>query len=94
MIWQFPVRITIFKSLASPGQENLCILYSTVPIDFYTLMDNLSKYPGDLTQNLDALLNGSIIDPKEVDWNSNSIDFKTIPNKGSVIFIQILINHI
>ncbi len=78
----------------APGKENLCILYSKTPIDINHILENLSKYPGSIQENLDALLNGKIISPQKITWKSDGIEFNSFSEQKSAIFIQIQINHI
>ena len=82
------------KITGDPGRENLCILYSKTPLDINFLIENLSKFPGSIQENLDALLEGKIINPKEIAWKADGIQFSSNSEKGGVVFIQIHINHI
>jgi len=89
-----PGKDKYIEIIDAPGRENLCILYSKTPIDFNNIIENLSKYPGSIRENLDALLDGEIISPQKINWKSDGIEFSSISEDKSAIFIQIQINHI
>ncbi len=89
-----PGEDSYIEVIGEPGQEVLCILYSKEPIDFDNLTESLARFPGNLMENLDALLQGKIIDPNDIDWKKDSISFEVINKSRSVILIQIQINHI
>lgn len=89
-----PSEDSYIEIIGDPGQENLCILYSKESLDFNQLLYNLEKYPGEVSENLDALLDGKIISPNEISWKTRGIGFTTNSTDKTVIFIQIQINHI
>lgn len=89
-----PGEDNYIEIIGDPGQENLCILYSKEALDFNELLFNLEKYPGLVSENLDALLEGKIIDPNDIVWKENEIVFTTKSKSKTAIFIQIQINHI
>lgn len=89
-----PGEDSYIEVIGDPGQEVLCILYSKDPIDFDILMKNLARYPGNLMENLDALLHGKIIDPKDIHWKNDNISFEVTNKSRSAVLIQIQINHI
>ena len=78
----------------NPGQESLYILLSKEPLDFDNLISNLSNYPGDIYQNLEALLEGNLLDPEKVNWQAGFAGFNTQFKEKSAILIQIQIDHI
>ena len=89
-----PGEDNYIEIIGDPGKENLCILYSKESIDFNKLLLNLEKYPGEVSENLDALLEGKIIPTQEISWDKNGIQFHTKSEKKTAIFIQIQIDHI
>ncbi len=89
-----PSKDNYIKIIGDPGQENLCILYSKKPIDFKELLNNLKKYPGHISENLDALLEDKIITPNNISWAEDEIEFKTKSQDKTAILIQIQIDHI
>ncbi len=89
-----PGEDNYIKIIDEPGEEKLYILYSKEPIDFGQLISNLSKFPGDVSENLDALLMGKLIDSKEITWNNNGIGFSAESKVKTAILIQIQIDHI
>jgi hypothetical protein len=89
-----PGEDNYIEVIGDPGQEVLCILYSKEAIDFDHLMKSLARFPGNLYENLDALLHGKVIDPNDIDWKNDSISFEVKNKSRSAILIQIQINHI
>lgn len=89
-----PGEDNYIEIIGDPGQENLCILYSKIPIDFNELLYNLKKYPGMIPENLDAFLQCKFITPSEITWQENGIGFYVKNQNKTAIFIQILIDHI
>lgn len=89
-----PSEDSYIKIIGNPGQENLYILYSKESVDFEHLISNLSRYPGDLVQNLDALLNGKLLPADEIEWKESGIEFHARSKNRNAIFIRIQINHI
>jgi hypothetical protein len=77
-----------------PGEEKLYLLYSTEPINFENLIDNLVKYPGELSENLDVLLADKIMTPEEINWDESGIGFRTTSKKKTTLVVQINITHI
>ena len=80
--------------IGDPGKENLCILYSKEEINFNELIYNLDRFPGDMYENLDALLQGKVITPDHMSWKNGTIQFKSENQDKKVVLIQIQIDHI
>ena len=89
-----PGEDNYIEIIGDPGREKLCVLFSKESIDFNTLLYNLEKYPGEVAENLDALLEGKIISPDIVSWTTKGISFKAESHDKTALFIQILIDHI
>lgn len=89
-----PGEDNYIEVIGEPGQEVLCILYSKEPIDFTDLMKNLGNFPGNISENLDALLHGNVIDPNDIYWKNDNISFEVMHKRKSAVLIQIQINHI
>lgn len=89
-----PGEDNYIEIIGDPGQENLCILYSKKPLDFNQLLFNLEKYPGVVSENIDALMEGKMISPDDISWAEDGIRFTTKSMIKTAIFIQIQIDHI
>lgn len=89
-----PGEDNYIEIIGEPGQENLCILYAKEAIDFNQLLFNLEKYPGKVSENIDAFLEGKIIPANEISWNARGIEFATKSQAKTAIFIQIQLDHI
>ena len=92
--YAIPGEENYIKIIDEPGEEKLCILYSKESLDFGLLMDNLSKYPGDVSENLDALLTGKMIDSNSITWEKDGIGFSSNSKTKTALLIQIQIIHI
>jgi len=80
--------------IGDPGKENLYILYSKEEVNFNELIYNLERFPGDMQENLDALLQGRVIIPEHMSWKNGSIQFKSENQDKKAVLIQIQIDHI
>ena len=76
------------------GLDQLNILISKFPIDISALLSDLSKYPGTIKSNLDALLPDKLISPTNINWNKSDIRFKAATPDKRAILVQIIIDHI
>lgn len=89
-----PGEDNYIEIIGDPGQENLCVLYSKEPLDFNQLLYDLETFPGVVSENMDALLEGKILSPGDIKWKDNAISFQTESTLKNAIFIQIKIDHI
>lgn len=89
-----PGEDSYIEIVGDPGQENLYILYSKEYIDFSNLIANLSRYPGNLYENLDALLDGKLLSSEKIQWGQGGIEFQARSKNQNAVFIRIQINHI
>lgn len=89
-----PGEDNYIEIIGDPGQENLCILYTKEPIDFNGLLINLEKYSGAISENIDALLEGKVINSDAISWQENGIGFHSKSKTKSALLIQIQIDHI
>ncbi|MCG8307914.1 MAG: DUF4384 domain-containing protein [Cytophagales bacterium] len=89
-----PGEDNYIEVIGEPGRERLCILYSKEALDFNQLLFNLEKYPGPVSEKLDALLEGKIISPHEIVWSEEGIQYRAKSKEKTAIFIQIQIDHI
>lgn len=80
--------------IGDPGKEKLCILYSKEEINFSELIYNLERFPGNINENLDALLSGKVITPEQISWKNGAIQFESESREKTAVFIQIQIDHI
>ena len=77
-----------------PGREQLCVLFSKVPIDFKQLLAGLEKYQGDIMEKLNTLMDGKVIDPLNARWHENEIKFDAKSVNKSAMLIRITIDHL
>ena len=89
-----PGEDSYIEIIGDPGEEKLCVIYSKETIDFDDLINNLAKFPGSVSDNIDALLSGKLIVPNEISWNDHGIGFNAKSKNKTAIFIQIQILHI
>lgn len=89
-----PGEDNYIEIIGEPGHENLCIVYTKQPLNFNQLLYNLEKYPGVVSENLDALLDGKIISSDDISWAEDGIGFNAQSVDKTTIFIQIQIDHI
>jgi len=89
-----PDEDNYIEIVGDPGNETLCILYSKESLDFNYLLYNLEKFPGAVSENLNALLEGKLISPADISWTDNRIEFNSKNQSKSTILIQIHIQHI
>lgn len=89
-----PGQDKYIEIIGKPGREKLCVLYTKEPLDFNQLLRNLEIFPGSISENIDALLEGKILSPDEISWKDNGIDFNAKSQSKTSLFIEILIDHI
>lgn len=89
-----PGEENYIEIIGDPGKENLCILYSKESLDFGQLIYSLEKYPGNVRDNLDAILSGKLIELKHVSIEDGSIHFSAESKEKSAVLLQIQIDHI
>ncbi len=89
-----PGIVKYIEIIEDPGKDKLCILYSKEEINFNELIYNLERFPGNINENLDALLSGKVITPEQMSWKNGAIQFESESREKTAVFIQIQIDHI